>query len=103
VPGRRSTPGRVFRAENYALLSAVTSAFAERPRSAPRDATRGCTEVERAWFAADDPMPFLAMTGAWLRRGARKGAYRMRSAAPGSTPHTAHAATTHRVGASQQP
>ncbi|WP_407552910.1 ATP-grasp domain-containing protein [Streptomyces sp. Pv4-95] len=103
VPGRRSTPGRVFRAENYALLSAVTAAFAERPRSALPNVIRGSTEVERAWFAADDPMPFLAMTGAWLRRGARKGAYRMRAAAPGSTPHTARAVTTHRVGASQQP
>ena len=102
VPGRRSTPGRVFRAENYALLSAVT-AFAERPRTALPNVTRGCTEVERAWFAADDPMPFLAMTGAWLRRGARKGAYRVRAAAPGSAPHTAGAVTTHRVGTSQQP
>jgi hypothetical protein len=30
--------------------------------------------VEAAWFAADDPLPFLAMLAAFLGRGADKGA-----------------------------
>ncbi|MFF1408174.1 hypothetical protein ACFVX6_00010 [Streptomyces sp. NPDC058289] len=30
-------------------------------------------QVEAAWFAADDPMPFLAMLAAFLGRGAFKG------------------------------
>ncbi|MGW6708323.1 ATP-grasp domain-containing protein, partial [Streptomyces sp. NPDC054956] len=38
-------------------------------RVAPR-AERG--RVEAAWFAADDPLPFLAMLAAFLGRGAGK-------------------------------
>ncbi|MFE2144953.1 ATP-grasp domain-containing protein [Streptomyces sp. NPDC059456] len=40
-------------------------------RAVPR-AERGRTEA--AWFAADDPLPFLAMLAAFLGRGADKGA-----------------------------
>ncbi|WP_443735045.1 carboxylate--amine ligase [Streptomyces flavotricini] len=103
VPEPAGGLGRVFVAENYALLAAVRGrqlpwrsaaegrasvpapARAEesgagrgragggRPgpvRVAPR-AERG--RVEAAWFAADDPMPFLAMLAAFLGRGAGKG------------------------------
>ncbi|QEV47028.1 ATP-grasp domain-containing protein [Streptomyces vinaceus] len=44
-------------------------------RVAPR-AERG--RVEAAWFAADDPLPFLAMLAAFLGRGAGKGARALR-------------------------
>lgn len=44
-------------------------------RAAPR-AERGRTEA--AWFAVDDPMPFLAMLAAFLGRGAGKGARALR-------------------------
>ncbi|MEU8838839.1 ATP-grasp domain-containing protein [Streptomyces roseus] len=44
-------------------------------RVAPR-AERG--RVEAAWFAADDPMPFLAMLAAFLGRGAGKGVRALR-------------------------
>ncbi|MFI1150301.1 ATP-grasp domain-containing protein [Streptomyces sp. NPDC020817] len=103
VPEPAGGLGRVFVAENYALLAAVRGrqlpwrsaaegrasvpaparaeesgagrgrAGGERPgpvRVAPR-AERG--RVEAAWFAADDPMPFLAMLAAFLGRGAGKG------------------------------
>ncbi|ONK12851.1 ATP-grasp domain-containing protein [Streptomyces sp. MP131-18] len=56
APGR----GRVFVAENYGLLAAL---------AAGRRWRRGGREVEWAWFAADDPAPFFAMAGGWLRRG----------------------------------
>lgn len=69
VPPSPGRPGRVFVAENYALLSAVASA---RPGGGLRlRARRG---VETAWFAGDDPAPFAAMAGAWLGRGLAKGA-----------------------------
>ncbi|MFJ8211053.1 ATP-grasp domain-containing protein [Streptomyces sp. NPDC096033] len=64
VPEPAGGPGRVFLAENYALLAAV------RGRTLPR--LRG--RVEAAWFAADDPGPFLAMLCAFLGRGLGKGA-----------------------------
>ncbi|MFJ9410955.1 ATP-grasp domain-containing protein [Streptomyces sp. NPDC101393] len=102
VPGPRSSPGRLFRAENYALLSAVAAAFSEWPPAGPLTVRAGRPGVERAWFAADDPLPFLAMTGSWLRSGARKGAHRMRGAAP-AVPQPARPAPAHRLGAPQQP
>ncbi|MGW0753881.1 ATP-grasp domain-containing protein, partial [Streptomyces sp. NPDC002587] len=34
--------------------------------------------VETAWFASDDPLPFLAMLGAFLGRGFGKGARALR-------------------------
>ncbi|MGW6458404.1 carboxylate--amine ligase [Streptomyces sp. NPDC055078] len=132
VPRLVSRPGRVFVAENYALLSALVS-LRERdgdggrggdgngvrvhdapaappgharpdarvphlrvPHSRPGDPPRSAGEqvprpagppaahpragVEAAWFAGDDPLPFLAMGGAWLKRGLAKGVQRLRDA-----------------------
>ncbi len=62
VPEPRGGPGRVFVVENYALLSALLG-----PRAGghtPAAASRG--PVERAWFAADDPLPFAAMAAGGL-------------------------------------
>ncbi|QDY78749.1 ATP-grasp domain-containing protein [Streptomyces qinzhouensis] len=64
-------PGRVFIAENYALLSVLAARPATRGRPATGSA-RGSL-VETAWFAGDDPLPFAAMAGAWLGRGPAKG------------------------------
>lgn len=106
--------GRLFVAENYALLSALSSvgswsrpravravfptAPAMRPAADPEprgpDARRGDDAVRRrrgesgvrraraaetAWFAADDPAPFLAMASGWLGQGGRKALDRLRS------------------------
>ncbi|MEU9179703.1 ATP-grasp domain-containing protein [Streptomyces sp. NPDC048550] len=106
VPEPAGGPGRVFVAENYALLASLRGrrlpwrsparpplpspsapgdagtgqgrAAGGRPgpvRVAPR-AERG--RVEAAWFAADDPVPFLAMLAAFLGRGAGKGVRALR-------------------------
>jgi predicted ATP-grasp superfamily ATP-dependent carboligase len=74
VPATAPAPGRVLRVENYALLSALT-APGGRPGRARRQPlyVRAPRAGETAWFAADDPAPFLAMTRAWLARGVRKG------------------------------
>ncbi|MFH8614099.1 ATP-grasp domain-containing protein [Streptomyces sp. NPDC017979] len=77
VPARAERPGRVFVAENYALL-ATAAGGRWRSARAPRGAG-----VETAWYAADDPRPFLAMAGAWLGRGFAKGAGRTASALRG--------------------
>ncbi|MER7762446.1 ATP-grasp domain-containing protein [Streptomyces sp. NPDC097619] len=69
VPAQAGGAGRLFVAENYALLAAVSV-----PREAPRP---GAAAVEAAWFAADDPRPFLAMAGSFVLRGAEKGAGRV--------------------------
>ncbi|MGV9314740.1 carboxylate--amine ligase [Streptomyces sp. NPDC003691] len=80
-------PGRVFVAENYALLSALTALPTAFRRPGPRAARRPGTppaarpahpvrSAEAAWFAGDDPLPFAAMAGAWLGRGLAKGARR---------------------------
>ncbi|MGX1505726.1 UNVERIFIED_CONTAM: putative ATP-grasp superfamily ATP-dependent carboligase [Streptomyces graminofaciens] len=74
VPRAAGRPGRVFVAENYALLSAVAGARHRTPGRAGA-AHRG---VETAWFAPDDLLPFLAMAAAWLRRGLVKGGDRLR-------------------------
>ncbi|WP_314171364.1 carboxylate--amine ligase [Streptomyces winkii] len=93
VPAQCGGPGRVFVAENYALLSAIvagpSSALAVRERSerrrerraehGGRPRERGFRAVERAWFAADDLRPFFAMAGAWFVRGAFKIWRRVRS------------------------
>ncbi|MFI1398404.1 ATP-grasp domain-containing protein [Streptomyces sp. NPDC020681] len=79
VPSPVGRPGRVFVAENYALLSAAASARRGRPTVV--GAARG---VETAWFAGDDPLPFLAMTRAWLGRGLLKGARAVRPVRPGA-------------------
>ncbi|MFF2192406.1 ATP-grasp domain-containing protein [Streptomyces sp. NPDC058157] len=78
VPEPAGGPGRVFVAENYALLASL------RGRSLPRLGGGGGCEngngerdgdgrTEAAWFAADDPAPFLAMLCAFLGRGLGKG------------------------------
>ncbi|MFF4582942.1 ATP-grasp domain-containing protein [Streptomyces sp. NPDC001373] len=97
VPEPAGGPGRVFVAENYALLAAVRGRSLPRspgggtpaaapsggagtapgsarpgPVRAPEAGERG--RVEAAWFAADDPAPFLAMLCALLGRGLGKGA-----------------------------
>ncbi|WP_349372187.1 ATP-grasp domain-containing protein [Streptomyces sp. G-G2] len=92
VPEPVGGPGRVFVAENYALLAAVRGPLprraapvvvatpakpvagesAARPVRVVPAAERG--RVELAWFAADDVLPFLAMVAAFLGRGADKGA-----------------------------
>jgi len=72
-------PGRVFVAENYALLSSLAAlpsaplpfAAARRGRTST-EGRGGWRDTETAWFAADDPAPFLAMTATWLGQGGRK-------------------------------
>ncbi|MFE9632340.1 ATP-grasp domain-containing protein [Streptomyces sp. NPDC006463] len=115
VPAPSGGPGRVFVAENYALLAAVrgrslprrptadqagragprepgeapspagpgTAAAAAHPDGRGRARTAGLPKAERgrvemAWFASDDPLPFLAMLGAFLGRGFDKGARALR-------------------------
>ena len=78
VPAPDGGPSRVFVAENYAVLSALAAPPGARP-AGPRK-PRG--PVERAWFAADDPLPFAAMAAAWLGRCLRKAGGRARSAVP---------------------
>ncbi|MFE4616505.1 ATP-grasp domain-containing protein [Streptomyces sp. NPDC056747] len=69
VPPHSPAYGRRFVVENYAALSLVTS-----PRSrygaGPGAARPGRTEF--AWYAADDPVPALAMGLAWLSHLLRK-------------------------------
>ncbi|MFD9333568.1 ATP-grasp domain-containing protein [Streptomyces sp. NPDC060028] len=71
VPEPSGGPGRVFVAENYALLAAVRSRSLPRRREPAAAPDRG--RVEAAWFAADDLLPFAAMLAAFLGRGAGKG------------------------------
>lgn len=100
VPQPSGGPGRVFVAENYALLARIRGgSMPRRPAAVPADpagsagasassapgADRGTApkrapkraaergRLETAWFAADDLLPFLAMLGALLGRGAGKG------------------------------
>ncbi|MFP8905998.1 carboxylate--amine ligase [Streptomyces atacamensis] len=103
LTGRTATPadpvpGRVFVAENYALLSSLaalpseglplTSARrgrgsarrgegSERGQGGEGDGRKEPRETETAWFAADDPAPFFAMAAAWLGQGGRKAAVRL--------------------------
>ncbi|WP_406366896.1 ATP-grasp domain-containing protein [Streptomyces sp. NBC_01546] len=84
VPAPAGGPGRVFVAENYALLAAVRgrSLPPRRAAASKAAATAGAAgepaaargRVEAAWFAADDLLPFLAMILAFLGRGLGKGA-----------------------------
>ncbi|APU40674.1 hypothetical protein [Streptomyces sp. TN58] len=87
VPRPSGGAGRVFVAENYALLAAVRGRSLPRRRPAADPAApappvpgpaaeRG--RVEAAWFAGDDVRPFLAMLAAFLGRGAAKGARALR-------------------------
>ncbi|WP_442813325.1 carboxylate--amine ligase [Streptomyces sp. NBC_01244] len=113
VPEPSGGPGRVFVAENYALLAAVRGrSLPRRPPAPPAGAgaepgrsvrTAAATpvgrgrgpgrergQVEAAWFAADDPMPFLAMLAAFLGRGAVK-AVRVLRGVPAQGRRTARA------------
>ncbi|MGW1974897.1 carboxylate--amine ligase [Streptomyces sp. NPDC001889] len=93
---REGGAGRVFVAENYALLSALASLReppgppappASRGPAARRDSAGSAPALETAWYAADDPRPLLSMTRAWLGRGAVKAVARLRSAsAPAPAP-----------------
>ncbi|MFI8450353.1 ATP-grasp domain-containing protein [Streptomyces erythrochromogenes] len=86
VPQPSGGAGRVFVAENYALLAAARGRSLPRRRPAADPASpkpvpaaeRGQAaeraQVEAAWFASDDLRPFLAMLAAFLGRGAAKGA-----------------------------
>ncbi|WP_326695601.1 carboxylate--amine ligase [Streptomyces sp. NBC_01766] len=83
VPPPVARPGRVFVAENYALLSLLASGGRPWPFAAggTRGGGRAGTEkagTERAWFAGDDVSPFLAMGAVWCGKGLRKGARRLR-------------------------
>ncbi|MFE1903465.1 ATP-grasp domain-containing protein [Streptomyces gardneri] len=69
VPPHTPAYGRRFVVENYAALSLVTSPR-RRYAAEPGDGRRPRTE--RAWFAADDPLPALAMGCAWLAHLLRK-------------------------------
>ncbi|MFF3875928.1 ATP-grasp domain-containing protein [Streptomyces sp. NPDC001978] len=71
VPPSVAAPGRVFVVEHYWLLSLLASLSAERRRRAGGEGR--VSSIEAAWFAADDPLPFLAMVAACLRRGVVKG------------------------------
>ncbi|MFC9584652.1 ATP-grasp domain-containing protein [Streptomyces yangpuensis] len=79
VPQPSGGAGRMFVAENYALLAAVRgrSLPRRRPAADPAPPKQGPAaeraRVEAAWFAADDVRPFLAMLAAFLGRGAAKG------------------------------
>ncbi|MEU6893366.1 ATP-grasp domain-containing protein [Streptomyces sp. NPDC046557] len=94
VPEPSGGPGRVFLAENYALLAAVrgrrlpfapgvarvaAAGCPAAPGAPPRGRGPGRGRVETAWFAADDLRPFLAMLAAFLGRGADKGAGLLRA------------------------
>lgn len=81
VPSARPLPGRLFVAENYGLLSGLAAAAAGWPRGEPRrsGAVRFSRDMEPAWFAADDLVPFAAMSAEWLGQGGLKGLRRLRS------------------------
>ncbi|WP_190232770.1 ATP-grasp domain-containing protein [Streptomyces avicenniae] len=64
APARPAGGRRTFVVESYGLLASLSGLPGR--RAAGRGGGRG--EVEWAWFAADDPAPFLAATGAWARR-----------------------------------
>jgi predicted ATP-grasp superfamily ATP-dependent carboligase len=112
VPAQRGRPGRVFVAENYALLSALATTASLGLRTGDRD--RGSCRapgrtsgrgrgrgdarehrvrerrgrVEGAWFSLDDPRPFFAMAAAWCVRcmsKVRRGVRHRLSKLPSST------------------
>ncbi|MFD7922849.1 ATP-grasp domain-containing protein [Streptomyces sp. NPDC059740] len=90
VPRTAGAPGRLFVAENYAALSALAAlvrpvrhrearprppapaaAAAPAPPAGHRPSTARRT-CEGAWWAADDPLPLLAMAASWSLAGARR-------------------------------
>lgn len=69
TPPPRPAYGRALLVENYDLLSAMRSRLdRSAPRDGPRRSLRGVGEL--AWFAGDDPAPFVAMGAVWTARGA---------------------------------
>lgn len=91
VPAPVPVPGRVFRAENYTLLSCLATAGRAGRRGAapvgavcPPGVVARSAAFETAWFAADDPLPALAMALAGCGRGGRKGLHRLRARGAGS-------------------
>ncbi|MFE5897907.1 ATP-grasp domain-containing protein [Streptomyces sp. NPDC056488] len=84
VPPPSPAYGRRFVAENYALLSLL--AVPRRRYAAETGGVRRPTEW--AWWAADDPLPALAMGRAWLAHLLRKAlaALRRRRAPGGPRP-----------------
>ncbi|MFE9256182.1 ATP-grasp domain-containing protein [Streptomyces sp. NPDC006879] len=78
VPAQAGGPGRVFVAENYALLAALASTGRTGLTRLSDDRPSWRTSrPETAWFSADDALPFLSMVSAFLGRGAHKGAQRI--------------------------
>ncbi|WP_328537616.1 carboxylate--amine ligase [Streptomyces sp. NBC_00344] len=75
VPQPSGGPGRVFVAENYALLSVLASGGRPWPFGKPGGGRRG--PVEHAWFARDDIAPFLTMAAVWCGKGLRRGTGRL--------------------------
>ncbi|MFJ7261989.1 ATP-grasp domain-containing protein [Streptomyces globosus] len=78
-PGASAVPGGRGGTHRSGAPGSQEGAVA--PAGAPSDAgggaparSRRARRVEAAWFAADDPLPFLAMLAAFLGRGADKGA-----------------------------
>ncbi|MCX5392852.1 ATP-grasp domain-containing protein [Streptomyces sp. NBC_00094] len=69
VPPHSPAYGRRFVVENYAALSLLTS---PRRRYTAGPDTVWERRTERAWFAADDPAPALAMGRVWLAHLLRK-------------------------------
>ncbi|MEE1751102.1 carboxylate--amine ligase [Streptomyces sp. SP18CS02] len=72
VPALARCHGRRFVVENYAALS-VLSSPRRRPEAAGAARAAPAARTETAWYAADDPLPALAMARAWLAHAARKG------------------------------
>ena len=74
VPDHSPAYGRRFVVENYAALSVLASPR----RRGPGPARSGRPATETAWFAADDPVPALAMGRAWFSHALRKGSVTLR-------------------------
>ncbi|MEU5838302.1 ATP-grasp domain-containing protein, partial [Streptomyces diacarni] len=73
VPAARASPGRTYVVENYAVLSALLGRTQDASFGRTGRVRRARGPVERAWFAADDPLPFAAMAAGWLARCLREG------------------------------
>ncbi|MGW7451566.1 hypothetical protein ACWGJJ_09000, partial [Streptomyces sp. NPDC054787] len=67
-------PARTGAAAGAAATGPAAAGPASSGRAVRSPAARDRGQVELAWFAADDPLPFLAMLGALLGRGFGKGA-----------------------------
>ncbi|MFE1232571.1 ATP-grasp domain-containing protein [Streptomyces sp. NPDC059442] len=74
VPDHAPAYGRRFVVENYAALSVLASPR----RRGPGPCRSGRRGTETAWFAADDPVPALAMGRAWFSHALRKGSVTLR-------------------------